>query len=513
MTISPTIAGPRRHMVVAICLWLLSSLVPHAGIAAAEAATCFGNCETYLASAMCGCDYNCNHFGDCCPDYPQYCTACGDGRLDQGEACDLGPDNGTTESCCSADCTLRSGGTCENLPSHPVCTAGTCQAGECVASLVPAGTGCHVSACESGTCNATGQCVAADLPAGTDCGVPGCSAGACDGAGQCLVTDLPTALDCDGDTTPDCFDGCPKDPAKTEPGACGCGIPEGTCPVAGHCSRRTCNGYVASPAIPNPCYEKYGNLPQCRAPDGCYCDAACSTWEDCCPGFDYAQTCRDVCGDDHCGSSEDASSCPTDCGSCSAPASTTTTTTPPTTTTTIPVDVPVTKSKLTILDMVAESGKAKITYVANGPAAAKGTTGDATRISARLQYQIAAIGAWGEAAMPQGPGWIANSAKVAKYVNRNAPTDGAVQAAIVKPGKALKVVLKDLGDPGSRIDVYQGGALTTPVDVAIQFTVVDGGETIQRCGTFTGCVRSLIAGGKGAKVVCKSVAPAPSGCP
>ncbi len=32
--------------------------------------------------------------------------------------------------------------------------------------------------------------------------------------------------DTDGDGVPDCIDGCPEDPNKTEPGACGCGVPE-----------------------------------------------------------------------------------------------------------------------------------------------------------------------------------------------------------------------------------------------------------------------------------------------
>lgn len=40
--------------------------------------------------------------------------------------------------------------------------------------------------------------------------------------------DMAAAMvDSDGDGTPDCDDGCPDDAAKTEPGSCGCGIPEG----------------------------------------------------------------------------------------------------------------------------------------------------------------------------------------------------------------------------------------------------------------------------------------------
>jgi thrombospondin type 3 repeat protein len=43
------------------------------------------------------------------------------------------------------------------------------------------------------------------------------------------VTDsltIQTCLDSDGDLTPDCVDGCPQDPNKTAPGACGCGVAE-----------------------------------------------------------------------------------------------------------------------------------------------------------------------------------------------------------------------------------------------------------------------------------------------
>jgi YqxM protein len=42
------------------------------------------------------------------------------------------------------------------------------------------------------------------------------------GACGCGVPDT----DADGDGTPDCIDGCPDDPDKTEPGACGCGVPD-----------------------------------------------------------------------------------------------------------------------------------------------------------------------------------------------------------------------------------------------------------------------------------------------
>ncbi len=40
----------------------------------------------------------------------------------------------------------------------------------------------------------------------------------------CIETILVDHLDTDGDITPDCLDGCPLDPMKTDPGACGCGV-------------------------------------------------------------------------------------------------------------------------------------------------------------------------------------------------------------------------------------------------------------------------------------------------
>lgn len=41
-----------------------------------------------------------------------------------------------------------------------------------------------------------------------------------------VVTFIAAGADSDGDGTPDCADGCPNDPNKTTPGACGCGVPE-----------------------------------------------------------------------------------------------------------------------------------------------------------------------------------------------------------------------------------------------------------------------------------------------
>jgi hypothetical protein len=44
-----------------------------------------------------------------------------------------------------------------------------------------------------------------------------------DNGGNCITE---VCEDSDGDETLDCHDGCPNDPNKTEPGDCGCGVPE-----------------------------------------------------------------------------------------------------------------------------------------------------------------------------------------------------------------------------------------------------------------------------------------------
>ena len=182
---------------------------------------------------------------------------------------------------------------------------------------------------------------------------------------------------------------------------------------------------------------------------------------------------------------------------------------PTTTTTTLPPgsgDIGITGKKLIIVDKITAAGKAKVVYVAKDTPADKGTTNDPAQISATLEYQAPALAASGSAAMPQGAGWLVNKETVAKYVNKDAPGGaGAVKVAVVKPGKLLKAVLKDLGDAGSKIDIYgTGDPSPSAVDVTTQYTVVDGATTRRHCGAFTACARKIIAGGSGAKIVCKT---------
>lgn len=52
--------------------------------------------------------------------------------------------------------------------------------------------------------------------------------------------------DSDGDGVNDCEDGCPADAGKTEPGRCGCGVPEEECPTE-------CRGLFAFSVVTNIC--------------------------------------------------------------------------------------------------------------------------------------------------------------------------------------------------------------------------------------------------------------------
>jgi len=172
------------------------------------------------------------------------------------------------------------------------------------------------------------------------------------------------------------------------------------------------------------------------------------------------------------------------------------------------IDVGITGKKLVIVDKLTAASKSKLVYVAKDTPADKGVSQDAAQISATLEYQSSTLGASGSAAMPQGAGWLVNKPTVAKYVNKAAPDGGnAVKVSVIKPTKLLKAVLKALGDGGSEIDIYQAGDPTESVDVATQYTVVDGGAVRRHCGEFTDCKRKLIAAGTGAKVVCKTATP------
>jgi hypothetical protein len=183
-------------------------------------------------------------------------TTCDDSDSDGvADLCEPPPPTG---ACCAAsgscsvitpnDCAAQSGvyrgdgTTCEPNPCPPppppigacCATGGSCSVltpSDCAAqsgAYRGDGTTCEPNPCPpppGACCQPTGVCAsAADAAACTALG------GVFQGAGASCATIVcpvdPCTLDADGDGTNNCADGCPNDPAKTAPGACGCGVPD-----------------------------------------------------------------------------------------------------------------------------------------------------------------------------------------------------------------------------------------------------------------------------------------------
>jgi hypothetical protein len=204
-------------------------------------------------------------------------ASCGDGVVQPGEACDCGAtDCGSIDPCCNgATCRLRDGAQCSDYndgccqgcavvdaDAKVVCRA---QRSECDFEEVCTGASksCPAdtfeaagSACEDERGN-SGSCYFGDCRSrGTQCeqiaeqqgdnfanvGAPGPSCGAeCNrvvcgnGPNGCVSITGPTVADgvpcrgggqCIDQACVPVVDQCPGDPAKSEPGACGCGTPD-----------------------------------------------------------------------------------------------------------------------------------------------------------------------------------------------------------------------------------------------------------------------------------------------
>jgi hypothetical protein len=191
-------------------------------------------------------------------------------------------------------------------------------------------------------------------------------------------------------------------------------------------------------------------------------------------------------------------------------------TTTSTTTTTLPGTIGVSAKKLIVIDKLTAASKAKVVFVAKDMAVTKGSGLSTSDISASFDFDYANGATAGSFTIPSGAsdgtdGWTVNKATVAKYVNKSAPggPTGA-KVAVIKPTKLLKIVGKDLGD--LPIDIFTTGA-PDPSGVDTVYTVTNGGHTNRHCTNFSGadCTYKLIAGGTGAKLVCKPGSP--SVCP
>jgi hypothetical protein len=177
------------------------------------------------------------------------------------------------------------------------------------------------------------------------------------------------------------------------------------------------------------------------------------------------------------------------------------------TTPALAVDHPVVGLKLIVVDKVADSGRAKVVFVAKDGAVSKGTATDLTQIEATLY--IAYDTAFGRFDMAPGAGWLVNKEKMAKYLNTIPPSDeggGTVKKSIIKSQKLVSVVANSLGDTPLDISAAPSGP------VFVVHSVTNGQETHRHCTQFNACVHKAIAGGTGSMLVCKGNSTGDSAC-
>jgi hypothetical protein len=164
------------------------------------------------------------------------------------------------------------------------------------------------------------------------------------------------------------------------------------------------------------------------------------------------------------------------------------------------VNVPITARKFVVVDKLSTSGKAKVVFLAEDSAIAKGAGTDVAQIQAELD--VLYDSAHGAFVMPQGGtelgnSWLANDPSLAKYFYPSAPAGGSVRIAVIKPAKLVKVVAKSLGDSPLNVSAAPLGA------VYVSYTITNEGQTTRLCTQFTGCVHQTIAMGTGHKLVCR----------
>jgi hypothetical protein len=168
--------------------------------------------------------------------------------------------------------------------------------------------------------------------------------------------------------------------------------------------------------------------------------------------------------------------------------------------------------KLIIVDKMAATGTAKAVFVAKDTGVTKGGGTDASLLDANLSYFYTdRPEVNGGYLMPSGSNWLVNKPTVAKYVNKTAPTSGAVKVVVVKPGNLVKVVGKALGDTGHEIDLVSAGPPTDAGGITAILTVRNRNDdsVTRMCARFSTADGSTVAfkeitGGTGRKLVAKN---------
>jgi cysteine-rich repeat protein len=146
----------------------------------------------------------------------------------------------------------------------------------------------------------------------------------------------------------------------------------------------------------------------------------------------------------------------------------------------------------------------KMLFLTKDAAVIKGAGTDPADIDATLHVAFDTV--HGEFEMPAGGNWLLNKATVARYVNRTAPTGGAVKISLIRPGLLVKVVGKSLGDTPLDISTPPSGL------VSVAHGVVNGGDEHWHCTQFSACTHTVIAGGTGRKLVCRGSSTGDATC-
>lgn len=165
--------------------------------------------------------------------------------------------------------------------------------------------------------------------------------------------------------------------------------------------------------------------------------------------------------------------------------------------------------RLDVIDKMAFSNRAAVRFLAIDPGIQMGTGATVGNIGAIVDVTIMA---------PQHPlisgafsilpgfsgraGWQVNNARVAKFVNPDAP-EGSTQVRVftIQQNHLLKVAAKGLGDLPLNLSRLAYG----PFDVQVRVVVYDDDETTTHCTLFdeTVCRRPFIAAGTGVKLECR----------
>lgn len=166
-------------------------------------------------------------------------------------------------------------------------------------------------------------------------------------------------------------------------------------------------------------------------------------------------------------------------------------------------NIGVVPTKMIVVDKLAASSSAKAVFVAKDAGVDKGAATDPALIDASLNIQYdngtdAPIS--GNFQAPSGANWLVNKSTVAKYVNKLAPTGGGTKVSVIKPTKLVKLVGKNLGDSPLNILSQSGAAGGTAFTA---YCVNNDTTSNCFCSEFNACVWKSIAGGTGAKLVCK----------